>query len=73
MRAREFCTLCCFDVSVVYTIEKGVAVVNTASYFCVGHRYGGVPVKMFANAHKLAHMVVVTLYERVDVRDKVEI
>ena len=36
-----------FDVSVVYTIEKGVAVVNTASDYCVGHRYGGVPVKMF--------------------------
>ena len=50
MRAREFCTLLIFYASVVYTVEKGVAVVNTASDYCVGHRYGGVLVKMFANA-----------------------
>ena len=62
-----------FDVSVVYTIEKGVAVVNTASDDCVGHRYGGVPVKMFANAPKLVHVKVATLDDRVDVRDKFEI
>ena len=37
-----------FDVGVMYTIEKGVAVVNAASNYCVGHRYDGVPVKMFA-------------------------
>ena len=43
-----------FDVSVVYTIEKGVAVVNTALDYCYGLRYGGVPVKMFASAPKLA-------------------
>ena len=61
------------DISVVYTIEKGVAVVNTASDYCVGHRYGDVPVKMFANAPKLAHVVVATLNDRVNVRDKVEI
>ena len=57
----------------MYTIEKGVAVVNTASNYCVGHKYGGVPVKMFANAPKWAHVVVATLDDRVDVRDKVEI
>ena len=62
-----------FDVRVVYTIEAGVAVVNTAFNYCVGHRYGGVPVKMLANAPKLAHAVVATLYHRVYVRDKVEI
>ena len=55
------------------TIEKGVAGVNTASDYCIGHRYGGVPVKMFADASKLAHVVVATLDYRVDVRDKVEI
>ena len=44
---------------VVYTIDKGVAVVNTASNFCV------VP--------NLVHIVVATLNDRVDVRDKVEI
>ena len=60
-----------FGVSVVYTIEKGIAV-NMASDYCVGPRYGGVPVKMFANAPKLAHVVVATLYDRVDVKDKVE-
>ena len=54
----------------MYTIEKEVAVVNTASDYCVGHRYGSVPVKMFAI---LAHVVVATLDDRVDVRDKVEI
>ena len=73
MCAREFCTLQLFDVSAVYTIEKRVAVVNTASEFCIRHRYGGVLVKMFANALKLTHVVVATLYDRVDVRDKVEI
>ena len=62
-----------FDVSVVYTIENRGAVVNTASDYCVGYRYGSVPVKMFANAPKLAHVVVVTLDDRVDERDKVEI
>ena len=62
-----------FDVSVLYTIEKRVAVGNTASNYCVGHKYGGVLVKMFANAPKLAHVVVATLYHRVDVRDKIEI
>ena len=62
-----------FDVSVVYTIEKVVVVDNTASDYCIGHRYGGVPVKMFANAPKLANVVVATLNNRVDVRDKVEI
>ena len=41
--------------------------------YCVGHRYGGVPVKMFANAPILAHVIVATLDDRVDVRDKVEI
>ena len=56
MCASEFCTLQLYDVSVVYTIEKEVAVVNTASDYCVGHRYGGVPVNMFANAPKLAHV-----------------
>ena len=55
----------------MYTIEKGVAVVNTASDF--GKKYGGVPVKMFVNVPKLAHFVVATLDDRVDVRDKVEI
>ena len=54
-----------FDVSVVYTIEN--------PDYCVGHRYGGVPIKMFANAPKLAHVVVATLGDRVDGRDKVEI
>ena len=73
MRAREFCTLQLFDVSVVYTIEKGVAEVNTVSDYCVGHRYSGVPVKMFTNAPKLAHVVVATVDNRVGVRDKVEI
>ena len=58
-----------FDVRVLYTIDKGVAIVNTASNCCVGHRYGSVPVKMFANAPKLAHVVVATLDDRVDVRD----
>ena len=62
-----------YNVSVVYTIEKGVAVVNTASEYCVCHRYGGVPVQMFLNALKLAHVVVATLDDRVDVMDKVEI
>ena len=62
-----------FAVSVVYTIEKGGAVVNTASDYCVGHRHGGVHVKMFTNVPKLAHVVVATLDDRVDVRDKVEI
>ena len=62
----------------MYTIEKGVAVVNTVSDYCVGHRYGGVPVKMLngqdvANAPKLVHVVVATLDDRVDGRDKVEI
>ena len=57
----------------MYTIEKGVAVVNTASDYCIGHRYDGVPVKMFANAPKLAHVVVATLDDRVDVGDKVKI
>ena len=52
-------------------IEKGVAVVNTACDYCVGHRYGGVLVKMFVNAPKLAHVVVATLVDRVDMRDKV--
>ena len=59
--------------SVPYTIEKGVAVVNMASEYCVGHRYGGISVKMFANVPKLAYVVVATLDDRVDVRDKVEI
>ena len=44
-----------------------------ASDYCVGNRYGSVLVKMFANAPKLAHVVVATLDDRVDVRDKVEI
>ena len=44
-----------------------------ASDYCVGHRYGSVLVKMFANVPKLAHVVVATLYDRVDVRDKFEI
>ena len=57
----------------MYTIEKRVAVVNTASDYCVCHRYGSVPVKMFANALKLVHVVVATLYNRVGVRDEVEI
>ena len=57
----------------MYIIEKEVAVINTASNYCIGHRYGVVPVKMFANAPKLAHVVVATLDDRVDVRDKVEI
>ena len=35
-------------------------------------RYGGVPVKMFANVPKLTH-VVATLYDRVDMRNKVEV
>ena len=61
-----------FDLSVTYTIEKGVVAINTASDYCIGHRYGGVPVRMFVNAPKLAHKVVVTLYYKVDVRDKVE-
>ena len=39
----------------------------------LSHRYGGVPVKMFADAPKLVHVVVATLDYRVDVRDKVEI
>ena len=43
------------------TIEKWVAVVNTASDYCVGHRYGVFPVKMFANVPKLVHVVVATL------------
>ena len=51
-----------FGVIVVYTIEKGVAVVNTASDYCVGQRCGGDPVKKFA-----------TLNDTVDVGDKVEI
>ena len=59
------------EVSVVYTIKNGVEVVNTASDFC--NRYGGVLVKMLANALKLAHVVVATLYDRVDLRDKVKI
>ena len=59
-----------FDVSVVYKIEKGV---NTASDYCVGYIYGAVLVKMFANAPRLAHVVVATLDDGVDVRDKVEI
>ena len=62
-----------FDWSVVYTLEKGVAVDNTPSDYCVGHRYGGVLVKMFVNAAKMVHVVVATLYDRVDGRDKVEI
>ena len=46
---QESCVLsAALNISVVYTIEKEVAVVNTASDYCVGHRYGGVPVKMFA-------------------------
>ena len=59
-----------FDISVVYTTEKGVEEVGTASDYCVGHRYGGVLVKMFANAPKLEHVVVATLDYRVN--DKVE-
>ena len=42
-----------FDASVVYTIEKEVEVVNTASEYCVGHRYNGFPVERFVNALKL--------------------
>ena len=45
-----------FDVSVVYIIEKGAAVVNRAFDYCFDNRYGGVPVKMFTNAPKLAHV-----------------
>ena len=45
----------------MYTLKKGVAVVNTASDYCVGHRYAGVPVKMFANAPKLVYVVVATI------------
>ena len=64
MSAKEFCTLCSFFVmNVVYTIEKRVAVVNMASDYCVGQRCGGVPVEIFANASKLAHVVVATLYQ----------
>ena len=48
----------------MYTIDNGVAVVNTASDYCVGHIYGGVPVKMF---------VIATLEDRVDLKYKVEI
>ena len=44
-----------------------------ASDYCVGHRYGVVTVKIFVNALKLTHVVVATLYDRVDLRDKVEI
>ena len=73
MCKRVLYSLQLFEVSVVYTIEKGVALVNTASDYCIGHRYGGVPVKMFVNVPKLAHVVVATLDDRVDVRDKVEI
>ena len=61
-----------FDISVVYTIEKGVAVVNTTSDYFVGRRYGDVLVNMFPNEPKLVHVVVATLKDRVDVRDKVE-
>ena len=44
-----------------------------ASDNCLGTSNGGVPVKMFANAPKLAHQAVANLDDRVDVRDKVEI
>ena len=62
-----------FVVYTIDTIEKGVAEVNTASDYCIGQRYGVVLVNIFVNVPKLANVVVATLYDRVDVRDKVEI
>ena len=37
------------------------------------HRYGSIPVQVFADAFKFAHMVVTTFYNGVDLRDKVKI
>ena len=73
MYARSFSTVCTFLMCVRYTFVES-CIVDLPTHNCIGHGYSSTcSIKVVANTFKFKHVVVTTLYLRVNVRDKVEI